>query len=138
MPSELFSDENPATLLLTALRQDHLEPRLTEALPWVLLHGGFAIALTYGLPRPTADIDVCEVVPHEVKAELFARAGEGSPLHKKYRVYRQMVMVPLDLELLRRRYRREVRPYLTGPPERGDLTLNLWCEAIQDERASPR
>ena len=30
--------ENPATLLLTALRQDHLEPRLTEALPWVLLH----------------------------------------------------------------------------------------------------
>ncbi|MCM3881564.1 MAG: helix-turn-helix domain-containing protein [Vicinamibacterales bacterium] len=29
---------NPATLLLMALRQDHLEPRLTEALPWVLLH----------------------------------------------------------------------------------------------------
>jgi transcriptional regulator with XRE-family HTH domain len=30
--------ENPAALLLTALRQDHLEPRLTEALPWLLLH----------------------------------------------------------------------------------------------------
>lgn len=30
--------ENPATLLLTALQQEQLEPRLTEALPWLLLH----------------------------------------------------------------------------------------------------
>ena len=30
--------ENPAALLLGALRQDQLEPRLTEALPWLLLH----------------------------------------------------------------------------------------------------
>jgi transcriptional regulator with XRE-family HTH domain len=30
--------ENPAMLLLTALQQEHLEPRLTEALPWLLLH----------------------------------------------------------------------------------------------------
>ncbi|HEV3214843.1 MAG TPA: helix-turn-helix transcriptional regulator [Vicinamibacterales bacterium] len=29
--------ENPAALLLRALRQDELEPRLTEALPWLLL-----------------------------------------------------------------------------------------------------
>ena len=28
---------NPATLVLTALTQDQLEPRLTEALPWLLL-----------------------------------------------------------------------------------------------------
>jgi transcriptional regulator with XRE-family HTH domain len=30
--------ENPAALLLTALRQDQLDSRLTEALPWLLLH----------------------------------------------------------------------------------------------------
>jgi transcriptional regulator with XRE-family HTH domain len=30
--------ENPAALLLGAVGQDHLEPRLTEALPWLLLH----------------------------------------------------------------------------------------------------
>lgn len=30
--------DNPAALLLTALRQDQLEPRLTEALPWLVLH----------------------------------------------------------------------------------------------------
>lgn len=30
--------ENPAALFMTALQQDQLEPRLTEALPWLLLH----------------------------------------------------------------------------------------------------
>lgn len=30
--------ENPAALVLTALQQEQLEPRLTEALPWLLLH----------------------------------------------------------------------------------------------------
>ena len=30
--------ENPAALLVMALQQDQLEPRLTEALPWLLLH----------------------------------------------------------------------------------------------------
>lgn len=30
--------ENPAALLLGALRQDQLEPRLTEALPWLFLN----------------------------------------------------------------------------------------------------
>ncbi|MFZ3212051.1 MAG: helix-turn-helix transcriptional regulator [Terriglobales bacterium] len=29
---------NPAEVLVTALAQDDLEPRLTEALPWLLLH----------------------------------------------------------------------------------------------------
>lgn len=30
--------ENPAALLLSALQQQQLEPRLTEALPWLVLH----------------------------------------------------------------------------------------------------
>ncbi|MGH9473141.1 MAG: DUF6036 family nucleotidyltransferase [Terriglobales bacterium] len=41
----------------------------------------------------------------------------------------------LDLDELRRRYREELRPYLVGPVERHDLTLNLWVEMIQEERA---
>jgi hypothetical protein len=55
--------------------------------------GGFAINLGYGLSRPTADIDVCEVAPSNAKAEVIALAGEGSPLHKKYRLYLQIVTV---------------------------------------------
>lgn len=158
----------------------------------LVLHclGGFAINVTYGLPRPTADIDVCEIAPNHAKASVMALAGEGSPLHKKHRVYLQIVTmasipfhyeerltdiclgffrhlrlrvlephdlalsklgrnsdvdiedvkylgstVPLDVDLLRRRYLEEVRADLIGPPERGDLTLDLWCEAIKELRS---
>jgi len=40
-----------------------------------------------------------------------------------------------DLGELRRRYWEELRPYLAGPAERHDLTLNLWIEMIQEDRA---
>ncbi len=40
--------------------------------------------------------------------------------------------VPFDLETLRARYQ-EMRPYL-GNPEREDLTLKLWIEAIEEKR----
>lgn len=43
--------------------------------------------------------------------------------------------VPFDLELLRERYRTEQRPYL-GNPKREDLTLELWIEAIKEDRAN--
>lgn len=40
--------------------------------------------------------------------------------------------IPLDLNVLRDRYERELRPYL-GNPEREDLTLRLWIEALEEE-----
>ncbi len=43
--------------------------------------------------------------------------------------------VPFDLAVLRERYLNEQRPYL-GNPKREDLTLELWIEAIEEERAS--
>lgn len=43
-------------------------------------------------------------------------------------------VVPLDLQILEERYRRELRPYL-GIPEREDLTLELWIESIEEERS---
>lgn len=42
--------------------------------------------------------------------------------------------IPFDLELLRDRYHQELRPYL-GNPQREDLTLQLWIEAIEEDRA---
>jgi hypothetical protein len=42
--------------------------------------------------------------------------------------------VPLDLEILQDRYATEMRWQL-GRPEREDLTLRLWLEAIQEDRA---
>jgi len=159
----------------------------------LVLHclGDFAVNLMYGLPRPTADIDVCEIAPGSAKAEVVSLAGKRSLLCKKHGVYLQIVTiasvphnyeerltepfkgafqnlhvlvlephdlalsklgrnsdvdiedvkylalaVPLDLDRLRSRYVEEVRPYLFGPPDRGDLTLNLWCDVINELRAT--
>lgn len=43
-------------------------------------------------------------------------------------------VVPFDLEILKERYEKELRIYL-GIPEREDLTLKLWIEAIEEERS---
>ena len=42
--------------------------------------------------------------------------------------------VPLSLTTLQKRYQKELRPYL-GNPDREDLTLRLWLDAIEEERA---
>lgn len=43
--------------------------------------------------------------------------------------------LPLDLNVLKDRYEKELRPDL-GNPRREDLTLKLWIEAIEEERVS--
>jgi len=43
--------------------------------------------------------------------------------------------IPLDLEILKARYEKELRWQL-GNPEREDLTLKLWMEMIEEERSS--
>jgi len=61
----------------------------------VALHciGGFAIAMRYGLPRPTIDVDYIAVIPAEEVAGLQSLAGVGSELHCKHGVYIQHVAV---------------------------------------------
>lgn len=61
--------------------------------------GGFAFAHFYGLPRPTGDIDYCEIVPASLN--LDEAAGRDSPLQKKYGVYLHRVTIanlPEDYE----------------------------------------
>lgn len=41
--------------------------------------------------------------------------------------------VPLDLDVLKERYHKELR-WQMGNPEREDLTLRLWIEVIEEER----
>lgn len=41
--------------------------------------------------------------------------------------------VPFDLSILRKRYEKELKPYLFVPG-REDLTLKLWIEMIEEER----
>lgn len=43
--------------------------------------------------------------------------------------------IPFDLDILRERYQTELRPFL-GNPKREDLSLELWIEMIEEDRAS--
>jgi hypothetical protein len=54
--------------------------------------GGFVVAEHYGLARATADIDVLESRGTD-PTMLVRLAGKGSALHKKYRVYVDVVTV---------------------------------------------
>jgi hypothetical protein len=55
--------------------------------------GGFVLTARYGLPRPTADVDVLFVFPSEKQADLARSAGCGSGLHSKYGVYLDIVTI---------------------------------------------
>jgi hypothetical protein len=53
--------------------------------------GGFAMAMLFGLPRPTVDVDYLSVVPIDENTTLESLAGMGSALHNKHGVYVQHV-----------------------------------------------
>ena len=57
--------------------------------------GGFVIAEYYGLTRPTADIDILESRGTD-PGTLARLAGRDSPLHRRYRVYIDVVAVAAD------------------------------------------
>src|SRR5688572_21526189 len=151
--------------------------------------GGFVITILYDLVRPTADVDVIAINPQSEIESVIRLAGLGSELHRKHKLYVQLVgvvsvpdgyeerlteiargsfkhlrlfaldpydlalsklerntqrdrddvrhlarTVPFDIAILEERYQKELRPAL-GNPEREDLTLRLWIEAIEEERA---
>jgi hypothetical protein len=49
--------------------------------------------MLYGMPRPTVDVDVISVVPHDKIADLEAVAGQGSRLHRLHGLHLQHVAV---------------------------------------------
>lgn len=55
--------------------------------------GGFVVTMLYGLPRPTADVDVLTISPKDETGSLLEMAGKGSALHKKYGIYLDPVAV---------------------------------------------
>lgn len=67
-----------------------VDQRLTTP---VELHclGGFVLAVLYGLPRPTDDLDYFSVIPKDASPEIDRLAGLGSKLSKRYKVFLQNV-----------------------------------------------
>ena len=55
--------------------------------------GGFVMALLYGMPRLTGDVDFLSIVPHHKIATLQTLAGRGSRLHQTHGVFAHHVGV---------------------------------------------
>lgn len=63
--------------------------------------GGFAITMQFGLSRATSDIDVLTAIPRRELASLQEIAGQGSELHRRFKVFLQPVTIvtyPEDYE----------------------------------------
>jgi hypothetical protein len=55
--------------------------------------GGFVLAVLYGLPRPTGDVDYIAAIPPNTVTDLEQTAGRSSALNKKYGLCFQYVTV---------------------------------------------
>jgi hypothetical protein len=99
--------------------------------------GGFVLGEHYGLVRPTADLDVLESAGTG-KSMIAQLAGRGSPLHKRFRVYIDIVtvadvpddydtrLVAMDVEGLEQLRLKAL--------ERHDLVLAKLCRNIDRDR----
>src|SRR5215469_13086877 len=55
--------------------------------------GGFVLAVCYGLPRPTGDVDYIMATPRAAAASIELLAGEESELSKRHRLHFQRVTI---------------------------------------------
>jgi len=59
--------------------------------------GGFVLAVVYGVPRSTGDLDYLEAAPLQTYEELERLSGRDSKLAKKYKLYLQRAGGVTDL-----------------------------------------
>jgi len=85
--------------------------------------------LTEIFPKTFKHLRLCALDPYDLALSKLERNIQKDRDDVKYLAK----TVPLDLEVLRERYQKELRWQL-GNPEREDLTLRLWIEAIEEER----
>ena len=71
---------------------DELAGQLTRATELHCL-GGFVVSELYGLPRPTADVDILETTKGTEPATLSKIAGRDSDLAKRHKVFIDVVTV---------------------------------------------
>src|SRR5260370_936104 len=55
--------------------------------------GGFVVTKKYGFQRETRDVDVLSITPNTQQQDLLHKGAEGSELHRRYRVYLDLVTV---------------------------------------------
>lgn len=87
--------------------------------------------LTEVSPATFKQIRLFALDPYDIALAKIERNGD---IDRQDVLYLARV-VPFDLEVLKQRYHDELRVYL-GSPDREDLTLKLWVDMIDEERAS--
>jgi hypothetical protein len=85
--------------------------------------------LTEIFPKTFQHLRLCALDPYDLALSKLERNIQRDRDDVKHLAR----AVPLDLEVLKERYQKELRWQL-GNPEREDLTLRLWIEAIEEER----
>ncbi|ABF41038.1 hypothetical protein Acid345_2037 [Candidatus Koribacter versatilis Ellin345] len=55
--------------------------------------GGFVLTRQYGFMLETSDVDVLAIRPTPLLDQFLALGAKGSPLHRKHRIYLQLVTV---------------------------------------------
>jgi Nucleotidyltransferase of unknown function (DUF6036) len=85
--------------------------------------------LTEIFPKSCQHLRLCALDPYDLALSKLERNIQRDRDDVKYLAR----TIPLDLEVLRERYRKELRWQL-GNPEREDLTLKLWIDAIEEEK----
>jgi len=85
--------------------------------------------LTKIFPRSFRHLRLCALDPYDLALSKLERNIQRDRDDMKYPAR----TVPLDLDMLKQRYQKELRWQL-GNPEREDLTLKLWIDAIEEEK----
>ncbi len=97
-------------VVTVATYPDEYESRLIEMQPGLLRH-----------------LRLFALEPHDLALTKLTRNADRDRADVTFLA----TVAPLDAALLRERYEREMRPYLSRP-EREDLTLELWIEIIAE------
>lgn len=85
--------------------------------------------LTEMFPKACKHLRLCALDPYDLALSKLERNIQRDRDDVKHLAR----SVPLDLNLLKERYKKELRWQL-GNPEREDLTLKLWIEMIEEDR----
>lgn len=98
----------------------HLQHVAVASLP-----ESYAERLAEIFPGTFRHLRIFALDPHDLALSKLTR---NSPIDRDD-VAQLARAVPLDADLLRTRYRTELRPIVIGDPERHDRTLEMWIEA---------
>jgi hypothetical protein len=117
---------------------EELDKAVTENVDFHCI-GGFVITHLYGFERETRDVDVLTITPNTNIVQFLELGGEGSTLHKKYRVYLDKVGVieawPEDYDQrLTEMYPGALRHIRLLAPDPCDLALMKLGRNIERDR----